>query len=82
MAWEPKEGSGSLFQADQKGNEKAPKWRGDIMLNGTVYELAGWVKETKKGDKFLSLSGKVKEERKPTPDPDPHNEASADDVPF
>ena len=63
MAWEPKEGSGSLFQNDKKGNEKAPGWRGDIMLDGTLYELAGWVKTTAKGDKFLSLSGKVKEER-------------------
>lgn len=63
MAWEPKEGSGSLFQADKKGNEKAPAYRGDILLNGVMYELAGWVKKTSKGDNFLSLAGKVKEER-------------------
>lgn len=57
--WEPKEGSGSLFKADQKGNEKAPGYRGDIMLGGVVYEIAGWVKEGKNG-KFFSLNGKPK----------------------
>ena len=81
MAFEIRDGSGSLFQADQKGNERAPKWRGDIMLNGTVYELAGWVKETKKGDKFLSLSGKVKtvqQEQASTPPP----QEVDDSIPF
>ena len=85
MAWEQKEGSGSLFQADQKGNERAPKWRGDILLNGVTYELAGWVKTTKAGDKFLSLSGKVKEERQKAPErePDVPTLSSDDfDVPF
>ena len=81
MAWEQKEGSGSLFQNDKKGNEKAPGWRGDIMLGGTVYELAGWVKTTSKGDKFVSLAGKVKESRtnqaaEPTP------EVGDDSIPF
>jgi hypothetical protein len=59
MAWEQKEGSGSLFKAEQK-SEKAPGYRGDIMLGGVVYEIAAWVKEGKNG-KFFSLSGKQKE---------------------
>jgi hypothetical protein len=80
MSWEPKEGSGSLFQTD-KGNERAPKWRGDIMLNGTVYELAGWVKETKKGDKFLSLSGKVKTVQQEQVSTQPPQEVD-DSIPF
>ena len=61
MAWEPKEGSGSLFKAEQK-SEKAPGYRGDIMLGGVVYEIAAWVKEGKNG-KFFSLSGKPKEDK-------------------
>jgi hypothetical protein len=59
LAWEQKEGSGSLFKAEQK-SEKAPGYRGDIMLGGVVYEIAAWVKEGKNG-KFFSLSGKPKE---------------------
>jgi hypothetical protein len=60
MAWEPKEGSGSLFKAEQK-SEKAPGYRGEILLGGVLYELAGWIKEGKSG-KFFSLSGKPKGE--------------------
>lgn len=67
MAWEQREGSGSLFLNDKKGNERAPNYRGDILLDGVVYELAGWVKTTQKGDKFLSLAGKPKEEKKEAP---------------
>ena len=48
-----------MFKAEQK-SEKAPGYRGDIMLNGVVYEIAAWVKEGKNG-KFFSLSGKPKE---------------------
>jgi hypothetical protein len=60
MAWEHREGSGSLFKNDQKGNEKAPGYRGEILLGGVLYELAGWLKEGKNG-KFFSISGKPKE---------------------
>lgn len=56
-----KEGFGNLFKSDQKGNAAAPGYRGSIMLGGTEYEIAGWVKDGAKG-KFFSLSGKVKQE--------------------
>ena len=62
MAYEPKDGSGSLFKNDKGGNDKRPDYRGDIMLDGKVYELAAWIKEGNKG-KFMSLSGKPKEAR-------------------
>jgi hypothetical protein len=83
MAWEPKEGSGSLFKAEQK-SEKAPGYRGEILLGGVLYELAGWIKEGKSG-KFFSLSGKPKMERLPSgrPAQDLSNIADmADDIPF
>lgn len=47
-----------MFKAEQK-SEKAPGYRGDIMLGGVVYEISAWVKEGKNG-KFFSLSGKPK----------------------
>lgn len=49
-----------MFKAEQK-SEKAPGYRGDIMLGGVVWEIAAWVKEGKNG-KFFSLSGKQKGE--------------------
>lgn len=46
---------GVLFTNDQKGNIKAPVYKGKINVEGKEYELAGWVKEGKSG-KFLSLT--------------------------
>lgn len=62
MAWEHKDGSGSLFKNDKKGNEKAPDYRGELMTGGVLMEIAAWLKEGKNG-KFLSLSVKPKQER-------------------
>lgn len=56
MSYEHKEGFGGLFKNDKKDSEKQPDYKGSIMLNGVVYELAGWKKEGAKGT-FLSLKG-------------------------
>jgi hypothetical protein len=62
MAYEMREGSGSLFKNDKDGNEKRPDYRGDALINGEVLEISAWIKEGKKG-KFMSLSFKPKEEK-------------------
>ena len=56
MAYEHKESFGVLFKETEKKNEKGPDYRGNIMLGGKLYELAGWKKEGAKGT-FLSLKG-------------------------
>jgi hypothetical protein len=56
MAYEQKESYGALFRETEKKNEKGPDYKGNIMLGGVVYELAGWKKEGTKGV-FLSLKG-------------------------
>jgi hypothetical protein len=61
MAYEMKEGSGSLFKNDRKTTETHPDFTGSIMVNGKEHWFSAWVKEGKKG-KFFSVSiGKVKE---------------------
>lgn len=60
MAFEHKDGSGSLFKNDKKGNDRAPDYKGDICVNGEVMEIAAWLKEGKAG-KFMSLSVKPKQ---------------------
>ena len=85
----PKEGMGSFFQNDKKGNPKAPDYRGEIMIAGNVYKLAGWKKLTSKGDPMLSLKAEVKapyepKEDKPAEKPkasDPFGDMS-EDIPF
>lgn len=80
MAYEHKDGSGTLFKADQKGNERAPSFRGELMLGGTLYELAAWIKEGRSG-KFFSLSAKPKKAR--PAEKDSGNIASMNsDIPF
>ncbi len=61
MAYEQRPGSGSLFRNEYKeqGDNK-PDYKGTIAdLDGKQFNLAGWVKETKGGKKFLSLKMEV-----------------------
>ncbi len=62
MSFQHGEGRGALFRNDQKGNDRAPRYRGELMINGTPYELAAWVKESARGT-FFSLSAQVKDKR-------------------
>lgn len=53
--YQPKEGTGSLFKNEKKTAENQPDYKGNFMLGGTLYEVAGWVKDSKTGKKFVSL---------------------------
>lgn len=63
MAYQPKEGSGALFRNDKGDNPARPDYRGDIMLNGVLYEVSGWLKPlpSDASKRFMSLSGKPKQ---------------------
>lgn len=62
MAYQPKDGSGALFRNDKGDNPARPDYRGDIMLNGVLYEISGWLKPlpSDASKRFMSLSGKPK----------------------
>jgi hypothetical protein len=72
MPYEQRPNTGSLFKNDKKGdNPKAPNLKGTALLeleDGRLVELdlAAWTRETRTGDKFLSLSIKPKGERQST----------------
>lgn len=56
MAYEPRPGTGSIFQNDRKEKDSHPDYRGDLCLeDGTVVKIAGWKKQTSGGKPFLSL---------------------------
>ena len=73
--------TGALFKNDKQGNEKWPDYRGSVNVDGTEYWLNAWLKTSKKGEKFMSLTVKPKDGQKPRsesprgPDGDP-------DIPF
>lgn len=63
MAYEHREGQGSLFRNELKDpDSKQPDYRGTLMLDGKVWEIAGWKKEGAKGT-FLSLKGQEPREK-------------------
>lgn len=80
---------GALFPNDKKGNEARPDHTGDLNVDGVEYRLSAWIKRSKKGDEFLSLSVQKKDgqQQRPAPKPavKPVNDFTDDDlsqVPF
>ena len=51
---------GSLFKNDRKDDAKFPDYKGSINVEGTEYWLSAWIKLSKDGNKFMSLSLKNK----------------------
>jgi hypothetical protein len=75
-----RDNSGVLFVNDKKDNEKAPNYKGNIMVDGQEYWLSAWVKEGKTG-KFLGLAVSPRDAQPPVSKPVPKN-LEADDFPF
>jgi hypothetical protein len=51
-----RENSGVLFRNDRKQTETSPDYSGALNVNGTEFQLSGWIKTSKNGNKFLSLA--------------------------
>ncbi len=48
---------GVLFKNQEKGEgDKKPDYTGKLNVNGKDYRLAGWLRESKSGTKFLSIA--------------------------
>lgn len=62
MAFEHKEGQGTLFKND-KQNERQPDFKGTINIGGVTYEIAAWEKTSQRGGSFLSLQASLPRER-------------------
>lgn len=87
MAYEMKDGQGSLFRNSKKEKDNHPDYTGKLMLGGVEYRLAAWLKEGNTG-KWMSISATVKEDApKNAPQPSRSKAPSKfddlhDDLPF
>ena len=52
---------GVFFKQDEtdKASPKSPDWSGKIKIEGTEYRIAGWEKESKAGQKLISIAIKL-----------------------
>lgn len=69
--------TGALFVNKKKTNPKHSDRNGTLNVDGKEYWINGWLKESKAGEKYLSLSISPKDEQKQT-----QNESEDDSPPF
>ena len=79
---------GALFRNERKQKETQPEYTGQLNVGGVEYWLSAWVKTSKTGKKFFSLSVQEKQEKATsghTPSSEPRHQADEpldDDIPF
>jgi hypothetical protein len=75
-----RDNSGVLFKNDKKDNERAPEYKGNIMVDGNEYWISAWIKEGKTG-KFMGLAVSPRDAQPPASKPLPKN-LDDDSIPF
>lgn len=51
---------GALFKADKEGNEHRPDYSGNLNVDGKEFFIDAWLKKSKAGSTYMSLSVKPK----------------------
>lgn len=84
--FEMKDGDMAIFKNKDKKEPKHPDYKGKMMVNGEVLDIALWVKESKKGEKYFSGKHskpfKKQEEQTEKPQPAKNQEVESDSLPF
>lgn len=56
--------TGALFKNQKDGHKNWPDYKGQINVGGKEFWLSAWIKKSKKGETFMSLSIQPKEAKK------------------
>jgi len=78
--YEQKDGEGSLFKNLQKEAEQQPDYRGSIKVEGHEYWLSAWIKTSKAGTKYMSLSAQLKAPKHASPQDAPASKDAPIDI--
>jgi len=74
---------GVLFKNDRKEKDTHPDYTGSLNVGGVEHYLSAWIKTSKNGNKFMSLSlGKAKEQPTVVQDAPSGGDDFSDDIPF
>lgn len=91
MSYENKPNTGALFKNTRKENDNHPDYRGPLHIecpecnHQFEREQSAWLKESKAGAKYMSLSLKEpfkKGEQKPAPKREQQDDPFNDSIPF
>ena len=64
MAYEKREGNGAVFKNEHKESENHADYKGDILIGGQEYWLNCFIKKSKGGKSYMSISAKLKDPNK------------------
>lgn len=91
MSFETRDNSGSLFKNNRKAAETHADYNGNCRIDGHDYFINAWLKESRDGQKYFSLSFKRKDGTAARPEPvkvlamkaqAPFDDDLSDEVPF
>ena len=73
---------GAIFENKKKNKESQPDRTGSLNVDGRDYWISGWLKKSKDGANFLSLSVELKGEPSHKSTPKEPDDSFKDDIPF
>ena len=53
--------SGALFRNKDPRSDKSPLYKGSCRIGGAEFWVSGWMKESEKGEKYMSLAFRPKD---------------------
>lgn len=82
MAYELKEGQGTLFKNEHKTQDKHPSYKGTIKIDGQIKDIALWKRTSGNGKTYLSVVISEHKQAQQTQQPEEPQDTFGDSIPF